>query len=155
MKKIIFLVAICIFYLFANGINAEQPDSKEKTSADVKIEYRFMSSLRQINTQLKLEHIAITSNYETLRIQAEKENLELSFRGYIPHDVSAKRIRMEEEIKTSQQRIKELKREKNQLELDMTKYYKGSVPFTLESKWLDEELDHLNTVTGYYKIKSD
>lgn len=159
MKKIVVVVSILLIFLSSASSETtkkksqpkkaqqteEQSDldalieKQKKESAEREIQTQYYFNLLRINTELKQQHSNLKYYYKQIRLQGEEERLELSYRGRIPYSVSVKRQKLEDDRVKAEDKIKDLEKEKDNLKLDILKYYSGSMPTYLSDKWTEEE----------------
>lgn len=175
MKKILILL-ICLSMVAASLFVAEQVKKKKGSSkkileseikqepreesadafsrsmqndmAAVEIRMQYMSKLRKINYEIQLEHINLKYNDKKRDIQYREELInDLAYRGRVPYSAEKKRDRIEDEEKYSNEHIKKLEMEKEDLKLDAIKYYKGTLPPEFSKEWNETESEHNEALT--------
>lgn len=130
----------------------ESTDSYEKFKKDMaarEIQRQYYFNLLRINGDLQQQHINIKYYYKQIRLQQQEESLELSYRGRVPYSVSSKRQKLEDDRVKSEDKIKELEKEKDNLKLDALKYYQGSMPKSLSDQWSEEEKRYSDFIKQY------
>lgn len=120
--------------------------------AAMEIQAQYMSKLRKINQEIRLEYINLKYNEKQRYIQNQEESNELAYRGRVPYSVEKKRDRIVEENRYINENIKKLKMGKDDLSLDAIKYYKGSLPAEFSKEWNETEAKHNEELN---KIRSE
>ena len=156
-KIVIFFVTFFIVCIFISESSPSDKKAKTQTKDDIEEHYIFTQwSINQkiLNKYFELKMIAYDYklNYQRQRMHDYNSRKSQELR------IEAEKI--EERKRDIKNKIDELKDEKNILELDALKYYKGKLPKTFIKKWnknedelfsktsefQDEELEIINSV---------
>lgn len=117
------------------------------------IQKQYLSRLFDINFEVESAYRTLLFNFRRDKIQHAMEMNELRYRGRIPYDVQMKGQELKDEKTRTEGKIKDLKREKENLKLDALKYYNGEMPKWLSEKWQKEESRHSNNINEDYTEK--
>jgi hypothetical protein len=117
------------------------------------IQKQYLSRLSDINFEVESAHLTLLFNFRRNKIQHAMVMNELRYRGRIPNDVQMKGQELKDEKTRTEGKIKDLKREKENLKLDALKYYNGKMPEWLSEEWQKEESRHSNNINENYTEK--
>lgn len=113
------------------------------------LQKQYFDKLWHINMAIKDEHF----NQRMLSIQNKSHHkkvmLELNYRGRIPHDVEMEGQELKDRDMRTKEKINNLEREKENLKLDVLKYYNGKMPKWLLGRWQEEESRYNKYMENY------
>lgn len=115
------------------------------------LQKQYLERLKKINYRLTNEHLTSVKNARLDMIQTKLELLKLRSLGRIPLDVKMQRQELKDEEIRTEANIRNLDEQKENLKLDVLKFYSGEMPKWLSEKWQEEENNHKNYISKMYK----
>lgn len=147
MKKIlIVLMGFAVLILLGSDVRAASDEGDE-------LQRQYLVKLMKIDLGLEIAHIQLRGNFEQSKSHQKSELLELQYRGRIPHDVEMRGQELKDEEARTEENIKDLEREKENLKLDALKFYNGKMPKWLSKKWQKEETDYSKNIDENFTKK--
>jgi len=160
------VVGLCGSVLAASGSKVKKPQAVTSQPETIKeanpqveddkpddIQKQYLERLINTNAELKHAYLTLLKNVRLTQLQHERIMLELKYRGRVPRDVEAIGQEIKDEERRTEDKKRDLEKDKDNLKLDALKYYHGKMPNWLSQKWNEKEEKHSAYIEENYTLK--